>query len=196
MEKLTQMSFKLKSLIDSPILFNRRSFMIDIMKDPSLKKQKGEDDYTHQLRIFKKKAEYDLDGHILILGGHFKKAFQYSQGQNCHPIAPKGVSKRNANLNKLLPALFIEDIKTNYTADDLVSFDQLVCIQNGMKKSSVLSCRPMLKKWEGTLNITSCSDLIGPEEVIDMLQWCGILCGIGDWRPERGGKFGRFEVIK
>jgi len=194
MEKLTQMSFHLKNMIDSPILFNRRSFMLDVMRDPSLKKQKGEEDYAHQMRIFKKKAEYDSKGNVMILASHFKKAFSYSQAQTCHPIAPKGATKRTANLSKILPALFIEDIKTDYTEKDLKNFDALCCIQNGMKKSSVLSIRPMLENWEGVLNMTTCSDVIGREEIFDMLTWVGLYCGIGDWRPERGGKYGRFIV--
>jgi hypothetical protein len=168
--------------------------MLDVIRDPGLKKQKGEEDYAHQTRIFKKKAEYDDQGHVLILATHFKKAFGYSQAQTCHPIAPRGSTKRTANLSKVLPALFVEDIVTDYTEKDLVNYDALCCIQNGMKKSSVLSIRPMLKEWEGTLKMTTCSDVIGREEILDMLTWVGLYCGIGDWRPERGGKFGRFTA--
>jgi hypothetical protein len=168
--------------------------MIDIERDPSLTKQKGEDGYSHQMRIYKLKCEYNLAGNIIISAAHIKKAMSYSQGQNCHPIRPKGVSKRNATLSRILPAVFVDDVVTKYTEADLGHFDSMVCISTGMKKSSVVNVRPQLSKWEAELTMTIASDLIGREEILDMLQWCGTFCGLGDWRPERGGNFGRFDV--
>lgn len=194
MEKITPVSFKLTSMPGSPILFNRRSFMIDLQRDPSLKKQKGEEDFAHQLRIYKLKCEYNSAGNIIIPSAHVKKAMSYSQGQNCHPIQPKGATKRTATLSKVLAAVFVDDITTKYTEADLDHFDSMVCIQNGMKKSSVMNIRPMLRTWEADLTMTIASDLVGREEILDMLEWCGTFCGLGDWRPERGGNYGRFTV--
>jgi hypothetical protein len=187
-----QFTFKLTSMKDSPILFNRRSFMLDLLRDSSLKKSKNEEDLAHQMRIFKLKCEYNLDKNVIIPAQHIKKAMGYSQMLTCHPLAPKGATKRNATLSKLLPAIIAMDIDLGVKADDLQHFDAYVCI--GMKKSSVLSVRPMLNQWQGNLTLMVATDLIDREILLDMLEWCGLFCGVGDWRPERGGKYGRFMV--
>lgn len=192
--KMTEMTFHLTSAPDSPILFNRRSFMLDIERDPSLERQSGETPYEHQLRVHLLKADYSDDGHILILGTHFRKAIQYSQKRDHCPIPPKGVKKRGANIMSLLPALWIDDIKTEYTKTDLTHFDTICCSNNKGQKNSIPSVRPQLINWQVDLKITSATPLVDRGMLLEVLEWCGLFCGIGDYRPERGGKFGRFDV--
>ena len=132
---MEQLQFQLKNFQDSPILFNRRRFMIELEHDQSLSKQKGESAYQHQMRIFKKKAEFSPDGKVIITGNYFKKAFSYSQRQTCCPIKPAGTSKKNGTLTQALSALFIDDIKTNYTEADLQPYEDICCIAKGMNKS-------------------------------------------------------------
>ena len=49
--------------------------------------------------------------------------------------------------------------------------------------------------WEVSLTIRYNKSVINPEQIIRLLNMAGFGVGIGDWRPEKGGSFGQFEVV-
>ena len=38
------------------------------------------------------------------------------------------------------------------------------------------------------------AELLKPEDIVNLVNRAGFGCGIGEWRPEKGGEFGRFEI--
>lgn len=60
-------------------------------------------------------------------------------------------------------------------------------------KGRVMRYRPMFKKWKLEFNIEF-EEEIPPEVVKEALEIAGKYVGIGDWRPEKKGKFGKFQV--
>jgi hypothetical protein len=57
--------------------------------------------------------------------------------------------------------------------------------------------RPMfLAGWRCNLPIAYNARAISDKIIVDLLQYAGFGVGIGDWRPERGGPFGRFHVLR
>jgi len=54
--------------------------------------------------------------------------------------------------------------------------------------------RPEFRQWRCTLNITFNAGVIGPEAIVHLLTLAGFGVGVGEWRPERDGQFGRFHV--
>jgi len=58
-----------------------------------------------------------------------------------------------------------------------------------------LRYRPEFPKWEIELRIMYDTEWLTPETIIGLLQRAGFGIGIGDWRPEKSGDFGRFEII-
>lgn len=54
--------------------------------------------------------------------------------------------------------------------------------------------RPEYLNWSATLNIEFNEGLVSREQIVQMIAAAGYGCGIGDWRPERGGDYGRFEL--
>ena len=80
------------------------------------------------------------------------------------------------------------------TVDDLVPFKKMVSPQG---KGKVLCIRPMIKiGWEIKTDIIACDDMIRQEHIYESLEWAGSFNGIGDWRAQKGGLFGRFEIIR
>jgi len=64
---------------------------------------------------------------------------------------------------------------------------------NPMTKGRMMVTRPMMKKWELEFKIKATDDI--PEEVIkNILDYGGQYVGIGDWRPDKKGKYGKFIV--
>jgi len=66
---------------------------------------------------------------------------------------------------------------------------------NPVTKGRMMTYRPMFKEWELSFNI-SCDEEI-PEEVLkEALDRAGKYQGIGDWRPNKKGCFGKFIVTQ
>ena len=61
-------------------------------------------------------------------------------------------------------------------------------------KGRVARKRPVFKNWSLKFNIEFDSDEISAETIKEILEYAGTRVGIGDYRPEKGGPFGRFMV--
>jgi len=57
-------------------------------------------------------------------------------------------------------------------------------------------CRPIFKNWSLKFTIEYDEEDISAETVKEILDHAGRRVGIGDFRPEKGGPFGRFMVTK
>lgn len=60
--------------------------------------------------------------------------------------------------------------------------------------STDLRYRPEFKQWAAEIQITFDSGNLSVEDIINLINRAGFGVGIGEWRPERGGEFGRFAV--
>ena len=67
------------------------------------------------------------------------------------------------------------------------------CVRVGAG-SADLRYRPEFRKWSATVTFTYDSEMLRAEDVINLINRAGFGCGIGEWRPEKGGEFGRFAV--
>jgi hypothetical protein len=58
-----------------------------------------------------------------------------------------------------------------------------------------LRYRAQLVDWSATLEIEYIETAISIEQIINALNAGGFGCGVGEWRPQHKGEFGRFEVV-
>jgi len=61
-------------------------------------------------------------------------------------------------------------------------------------KARILRCRPCWADWQMDVVLDVDAALIARELIAEALALAGRTCGIGDYRPEKGGGFGRFRV--
>ncbi len=54
--------------------------------------------------------------------------------------------------------------------------------------------RPEFQNWSILLNIEYNASVVTLEQVINLLNLAGFAVGVGEWRPEKDGNNGRFEV--
>jgi hypothetical protein len=54
--------------------------------------------------------------------------------------------------------------------------------------------RPEFKKWQATLPIRYNADAISLEQIVNIINLAGFHVGVGEWRPERNGRYGLFHV--
>jgi hypothetical protein len=62
--------------------------------------------------------------------------------------------------------------------------------------SADLRYRPIYQDWHVDLPVQFDSDVISPEQVHHLIQRAGFAIGVGEWRPQKDGQYGRFELDK
>ena len=60
--------------------------------------------------------------------------------------------------------------------------------------STDLRYRPEFKDWSITLKIQYDAEALTVDDVLNLFQRAGFGVGIGEWRPEKAGEYGRFEL--
>jgi hypothetical protein len=60
--------------------------------------------------------------------------------------------------------------------------------------SKVMRTRPLFKKWGFEAPFLLDTEILDPEDLDRVLLIAGQVIGIGDWRPEKGGRRGRFDA--
>lgn len=63
-----------------------------------------------------------------------------------------------------------------------------------MTKVADLRYRPYFDNWSVDLEITYNVNAITPSQIANLFNTAGFAIGVGDWRPQRGGNHGMFEV--
>lgn len=49
--------------------------------------------------------------------------------------------------------------------------------------------------WQTTLTIRYNRNAISPDQIIQLFNLAGFHIGVGDWRPQKDGSYGMFEVV-
>lgn len=65
-----------------------------------------------------------------------------------------------------------------------------------VQRARVVRYRPRLDIWELDFSIVLHDDQLPPEVAKQILDFAGLYVGIGDYRPQKRGKFGKFMVTK
>lgn len=74
---------------------------------------------------------------------------------------------------------------------DVDVFKSLVVIPS--TKGRIMRSRPILREWSLTFDVEYDVE-IDPNSILEALRIAGRYVGIGDWRPEKKGKYGKFEL--
>jgi len=65
-----------------------------------------------------------------------------------------------------------------------------------IQRSRILRTRPVIKEgWEAEFTLVVLDDTIPINVIKDLLKTAGSFKGIGDWRPQKGGPYGTYEII-
>ena len=76
--------------------------------------------------------------------------------------------------------------------------EDMVRIGQGTADLRYRACFPANKTgvdcWHTTLDIEYNKNAISAEQLVMLFNYGGFVCGVGEWRPEKGGSYGRFRV--
>lgn len=59
-----------------------------------------------------------------------------------------------------------------------------------------IAYRPEFRKWKADVRIQYNANIVNAQAVVQLVDLAGFAVGIGDWRPEKDGQFGRFRVAE
>lgn len=94
----------------------------------------------------------------------------------------------------LRKAFFIPCEDSNYIvpmeAEDYVVREDIVKV--GIRQTD-LRYRPEFKKWRVRIEAQIDAELLTPDDIVNLVNRAGFSVGIGEWRPEKGGEYGRFK---
>jgi len=114
--------------------------------------------------------------------------------------AAKGYQIKKKPLRPLLAAsLFILDPYFPLMRDGkyLTTYDRIDIRRAVVQGEGILRARGMIEvPWEAEIRYQYDAQLVDPSNFVRMLQEVGTRIGVLDYRPARGGIFGRFEVVE
>jgi hypothetical protein len=85
------------------------------------------------------------------------------------------------------PQMLVEIVGTPRMREDVVRLA-------GPSRSADLRFRPEFPEWSTTLTVLFVKNCISRESVLSLIDASGMGVGVGEWRPERDGEFGTFEI--
>jgi hypothetical protein len=94
---------------------------------------------------------------------------------------------------EVIAALLIEEADIAISSDAPWTVDARSVRQQGSRERSICY-RPCFDHWRLSFVLQVDTGLIDCATAIDLLNLAGRRIGLGDYRTERGGPFGRFEV--
>jgi len=164
----------------SPLLMNKPSTLIgDISKERMQKEDEP-----------RKMAEmklYEIDGKLYQPETHLKGSL-VEAGKT-----QKVVGQGKATYSKIVGyAVEINPFEIVHKKQKWEVYSVLAV--NPSTKGRNLLHRPMLKEWELDFEITFDDEQIPASILKDILERAGKFVGIGDWRPAKKGRFGKFQV--
>lgn|SRR5262245_56716340 len=66
---------------------------------------------------------------------------------------------------------------------------------SGMNRAPDVRTRPIFPKWGCTVTVQFVKNTLTERACANLLGAGGLIVGIGDWRPQKGGSFGRFTLV-
>lgn len=148
-----------------------------------------------ETRTWRDKCHATPDGHLFIPPMAFTWAIQFSAKRMGRPI-PNSRGKTYTKMFEggiiCMDPIVLPDTK------DRVTCERVYVNADGVRGSGkrVFKNFPMVPEWSGKLIVQLLNDAIPTELFEETLTYAGKFCGIGRFRPERGGYLGRFIVKK
>ena len=110
----------------------------------------------------------------------------------------KGVSDNLSQSGDLTKEFMDSEANVKNLKENVANLDndKLKKLQNALKTGKDLRFRPEFRNWKAKLLIRYDADRVTVEQVANLLNHGGQTVGVGEWRPEKNGTFGMFQVVE
>jgi len=159
----------------------------------STPKERQETADDHENRAWTDRIHAGKDGEVFIP----PMAFKFALTSAAKGIGLKIPGKKGATYTKVFEAgLIIADpVMIGVKKDDVVR-ERLFLNSDGIRGSGKRVWRnmPRIDSWSGDVYVHVLNDLITRDILSEHFEYAGMYVGVGFFRPERGGYWGRFKV--
>lgn len=153
----------------------------------------GESHEAYDIRTWREKCNYDHKGIVFVPAMAFKQAMD---------IAAKRLSIPDPdNKRATMTKYFVSDVLCEGNLSIGVHKDEMPCVRiqansDGVRGSGkrVPRTLPQIPEWKGQTTFLVIEEKVNPEMFEKVLSMAGRSVGVGQFRPEKGGLNGRFEV--
>lgn len=101
--------------------------------------------------------------------------------------------KINFSQKKIKQAVFVVGDMLELDASAPIMRTDMVRVGR-MSKSADVRYRPMFETWSCSFMVDYNASIYSAKQVAQLIEVAGFAVGICEWRPERGGSFGRFTL--
>jgi len=107
---------------------------------------------------------------------------------------------KDVSMTSLRQSIFMHGEITDKDPQALVTIDGVprmredVVRLGGPSRSADLRYRPEFPEWGTTLLVTFVTSSLSRDSVLSLIDAGGLGIGIGEWRPERRGEFGTYQI--
>lgn len=145
-------------------------------------------------RTWREKAHYDENGEAYIPPMAFKSCISSAAAMLDMKIPGKGNAKYNKHF---VAGIMVTDLLRLGVKREEVKAQWLSLDPQGRKGGmGVLRGFPHFAKWQGVIRVHILDDTI-PKDIFErVIREAGNFVGIGQFRPQKGGYYGRFEVTE
>ena len=160
--------------------------------EPELKKPK-ETHADFENRIWRERCSTNEKGEIFIPPMAFKQALDSAAKYLSIQIPGRG--KATYTKHFVSGVLCYEPVLIGVKKKD-VKPNRILCNSDGVRGSGkrVMRTYPKIDTWESDVSFTILDDTITEEIFARVLKEAGSLIGVGQFRPQNGGYFGRWIV--
>jgi len=178
------MTEKIKVTIEgtTPLLFNR--FRDTAIEGKSKKRTGAMGDIEIEDKLY-----LDEKGNVLLPATYLRNSIVEASKQF------KIVGKGKSTYSKLVASTV--QIEPFYLKLDAGKYEVFrISAVNPMTKGRMMTERPKYDKWKASFEIVLNDESVPVSVMNEILEQAGKYVGIGDWRPEKKGMFGKFMIVE
>lgn len=131
------------------------------------------------------------DGKPMIPGPNLFRSF--IDAGKFHKVGKRNVTTRDSSL--IPGCLSIDEIELPLTYREPWEVDTR-SVRNGNTGQRTLCSRPRFDRWRLSFSLTVDETIMTPEFIREIVETAGKRIGLGDFRPDRKGPFGKFVIAK
>ena len=170
----------------TPLLINVRQKELD----NELKELKKDQLSEWEEKNWKRKAERDKKGNVILPIRWFRSAF--IQACKSSGLVPHFATSKRQTYSRYAQSMIFQNTTFTCSEKDLKEYGAYVGAQGANSKTKVWRIRPQIDGWETDLEIIDPFGRMNEKEMKELLDYSGVLVGVGDGRSLN---FGRFEII-
>ena len=193
-ETMTLQCAKAVLLGSTPILFGKQIDQDDIPKEPK------ETHDAYEKRTWRNRCHSDSNGHLYLPSLALKRMLENTAGYQNERIKGKGMQtwkkKFEAGVSVENDMLLLDANGKPIKAEGVPGISRMVP-SDGKRGGATRVKRTfpiVAPPWKGEISILLLDPGVQRSKVEEYLRFGGIVNGLGMWRPQKGGSYGRFTV--